>query len=82
MTIRFIGRVICQVMYMAIGLAAFLGFAASAVASGNPLFIEDSVRLALEREPGEVALRRRSQALTEDATAAGQLADNLRTKAR
>jgi len=75
MTIRFNGLVI----YLTVGLLTLPGFAASAAASESLLFIEDSVRLALEREPGEVALRRRSQALAEDATAAGQLADpNLR----
>lgn len=67
MTIRFKGLAIC--------LATFLGFVSSAVASANPLFIEDSVHLALDREPGETALRRQSQSLYQDATAAGQLAD-------
>lgn len=60
---------------LAICLITVLGFVLNASASDVPLLIEDSVRLALDREPGEVALRRQSQAFSEDATAAGQLPD-------
>jgi len=65
--VRLIGLAMC--------LATLPGLALNANASDAPLPIEGSVRLALDREPGETALRRQSQSLYQDATAAGQLAD-------